>query len=90
MVNNLTSKLGSKFAIKQNGGAGEEVFSFPDPEVIASVNKKFLRDKIRAGYRSPYLLEFARRVESGNLNFETWKDKKLTTNKLFDRASEIK
>jgi 3-methyladenine DNA glycosylase/8-oxoguanine DNA glycosylase len=49
--------------------------SFPSAAVIAETNEQFLREKIKMGYRSPYLLQFAKDVASGNLNlseFENW------------------
>lgn len=73
MVNNLTSKLGKKFSVKQKDGNHLDVYSFPTPRAIASVNEKYLRREIRAGYRAPYLLELANRIESGGLNLESWK-----------------
>ena len=46
--------------------------SFPTASVMAEKNEKFYRDKIRAGYRAPYLLELAQRVASGELDVESW------------------
>jgi len=48
--------------------------TFPSPEAMASVTEKFYRTKIRAGYRSSYLLELARRVSGGDLDIEGWRD----------------
>lgn len=66
------------------------MFIFFRPRAIASVNEKYLRREIRAGYRAPYLLELANRIESGGLNLESWKQQELTTDELFRKVSEIK
>ena len=39
---------------------------------MAEKKEKFYRDKIRAGYRAPYLVELAQRVASGELEVESW------------------
>jgi 3-methyladenine DNA glycosylase/8-oxoguanine DNA glycosylase len=46
--------------------------SFPAASVMAEKNEKFYRDKIRAGYRAPYLKELAQRVVAGDLDVESW------------------
>lgn len=46
--------------------------SFPTAEAMAAKSEKFYRDKIRSGYRAPYLRELAQRVASGELDVESW------------------
>ena len=56
------------------------------PESSTEV-REYIRDKIRAGYRSPYLKELAQRVASGELDVESW----LTTDaSLADLMKQIK
>ena len=74
MVGNLVEKLGKPSAA---GGS-----SFPTPGAMASVDELFYRDEIRAGYRGPYLAELARRVDSGDLDPESWLASTLPTNEL--------
>lgn len=64
MVISLVNELGRE----SNDGRK----SFPTPEVMAQQSEKFYRDKIRSGYRAPYLKELAQRVASGELKVETW------------------
>ncbi|MGQ0760630.1 MAG: DNA-3-methyladenine glycosylase family protein [Acidobacteriota bacterium] len=64
MVKSLVNELGRE----SNDGRK----SFPTPEVMAQQSEKFYRDKIRSGYRAPYLKELAERVASGELKVETW------------------
>ena len=64
MVKSLVNELGRE----SNDGRK----SFPTPEVMAQQSEKFYRDKIRSGYRAPYLKELAQRVASGELKVETW------------------
>ncbi len=76
MVKNLCSKLGGQ--------------TFPQPAAIADCTEKFLRKEIRSGYRSPYILELARRVATGSLQPELWRSSTLPTGELFEEVSSIK
>ena len=61
--------------------------SFPTAEVMAEPSVAFYRDKIRSGYRAPYLKELAQRVASRELNVESW----LTSDApLADLMKEVK
>ena len=66
MVNALVSSLGEP-AI---GGDGQLTNAFPTPPAMAAAPESFYRDVVRAGYRSPYLVELARRVDSGEADLE--------------------
>ena len=66
MVNALVSTLGDP-AI---GGDGPLTNAFPAPSAMAEAPERFFRDVVRAGYRSPYLIELARRVASGSVDLE--------------------
>jgi len=79
MVTNLVESLGEPAT-----GGGR---AFPTAEAMASVDEKFYRDEIRAGYRSPYFLEVAEAVASRKIDPESW----LTTDKpTADLRKEIK
>ena len=67
MVNTLVSSLGEP-AI---GGDGPLTNSFPTPAAMTAAPESFYRDVVRAGYRSPYLIELARRVEAGETDLES-------------------
>ncbi len=82
MVGNLCRTLGSP--------AGEGKFTFPTPKALASSTEKFLRTDVRAGYRSPYLLELSRRVASGELDIEAWRRVQLPPSELYERISSVK
>ena len=64
MVNSLVNELGRE----SNDGRK----SFPTAQVMAQQSEKFYRDRVRSGYRAPYLKELAERVASSELNVETW------------------
>jgi 3-methyladenine DNA glycosylase/8-oxoguanine DNA glycosylase len=64
MVGGLVSELGHE--------SDDGRKSFPTAAAMAEKNEKFYRDKIRAGYRAPYLAELAQRVASGELDVESW------------------
>jgi N-glycosylase/DNA lyase len=82
MVNNLVEKLGKTFDDSNK--------SFPSPEALAGTTDQFIRKHIKAGYRSPFLLEFAKKVASGKLNVERWRSSELTTEALFKELRSIK
>jgi 3-methyladenine DNA glycosylase/8-oxoguanine DNA glycosylase len=82
MVGNLTTKLGTPFGSSKHG--------FPTPEAIADVSESFLRKEIKLGYRSPYVLELARRVAEGKLDLESWRNSPLTTEALYNEALTVK
>lgn len=64
MVTALVSELGTK--------SDDGRKSFPTAEVMAEQSTAFYRDKIRSGYRAPYLKELAQRVALGELKVESW------------------
>lgn len=82
MINNLTTFLGKKFRA--------DAYAFPTPTALAGVSERFVRKNIRAGYRSPYLIEFAERVASGKLDLESWRTSTLTTVELFKEVRSVK
>lgn len=49
-------------------------FAFPTPQQIAGLSLETLSEKIRAGYRAAYLHELAKRIASGELAPESWRD----------------
>jgi N-glycosylase/DNA lyase len=65
MVSRLVEALG------EEGPAGR---AFPSAGAMASRTERFFRDRIRSGYRAPYLLALARAVASGDLDVEAWRD----------------
>ena len=82
MVTNLVQMFGDEF--------DGNVHAFPAPETIARSSERVLRKEVKAGYRSPYLLELAERVASGKLNLETWKTSPLSTGELFKEMHSVK
>ena len=45
---------------------------FPTPEAMADQSVAFYKDRVRAGYRSPSMREFAQLVAKGSVEPETW------------------
>jgi N-glycosylase/DNA lyase len=73
MVSRLVEELG------EEGPAGR---AFPSPGAVAARSERWLRDRIRAGYRAPYLRALARSVDRGDLDVESWLDPDLPTEDL--------
>lgn len=44
--------------------------TWPSPGQIARAGERFLRDHVRAGYRSPYIVELARRMKTGDIDLD--------------------
>jgi 3-methyladenine DNA glycosylase/8-oxoguanine DNA glycosylase len=44
--------------------------AFPTPRAMAGAPASFYRDRVRAGYRGPYLIELARRITQDGLDLE--------------------
>jgi 3-methyladenine DNA glycosylase/8-oxoguanine DNA glycosylase len=82
MVGNLTTLLGKNF--------GNGISAFPGPASIAGTTEGFLRESVRAGYRSPFILEFATAVADGKLDVEGWRSSPLTTDQLFEQVKTVK
>ena len=82
MVTKLVEKLGEP-AI----GGGH---AFPTAEALASENEKFYREEIKAGYRSPYFVELAKAISSGDLDPESWLTSDLPTPELRKEMKKIK
>jgi N-glycosylase/DNA lyase len=64
--------------------------AFPDPAAIAGTTEAILRRRCKTGYRAPYILEFARRVTSGELDCERWRNSPLTTGALEDEMRSVR
>ena len=82
MVNSLVNELGHE--------SDDGRKSFPTPQVMALKTEKFYRDKIRSGYRAPYLKELAQRVASGELNVESWLHAELPHDQFMKELKGVK
>ena len=82
MVDNLVDKLGTL----ASGG----LKAFPTAEALSRMGEKFYRDEIKAGYRSPYFVEFAEAVASGAVDPESWLNSDLPTAELKKEIKEVK
>ena len=52
---------------------GRQAFLFPNPETVSRMTEEELAP-LRAGYRTPYIINAARKVASGELNLDRLKD----------------
>lgn len=82
MVEGLVNELGEE--------AGDGRKSFPTAVAMAQKTEKFFRDKIRSGYRAPYLKELAHRVASGELDVEGWLSSDLPVAELLKEMKGVK
>jgi N-glycosylase/DNA lyase len=82
MITSLVQLLGRKF--------NDYLRAFPEPAAIAGMSEKVLRNEIKAGYRTPYLLQLADNVASGKLNLEEWRASRATTQELYQQMCTVK
>lgn len=95
MVDNLVGTLGEGSAKPLPSSASEEegraqCRAFPTAEAMASVSESFYRDEIKAGYRSPYLVELAESVAAGKLDPESWLHSCLPAEQLKKEIKKFK
>jgi 3-methyladenine DNA glycosylase/8-oxoguanine DNA glycosylase len=82
MVTGLVNELG------RSSDDGRQ--SFPDAPAMAEPSVAFYRDKIRAGYRAPYLKELAQRVASRELDVESWLTSEAPLPELIKEMKSVK
>jgi 3-methyladenine DNA glycosylase/8-oxoguanine DNA glycosylase len=87
MVENLVMKLGGPEKNNKSEGA---LHAFPDANAIAARNEDYLRNKIKMGYRAPYLLEFSRAVTNNTLDLNQFEDAAIPTDKVYKNLRKIK
>lgn len=64
--------------------------AFPNPHAIAASDEVTLREETRLGYRSPYILNLARDIDSGVLDLESLKAVGLPIEEVRDILLSIK
>ena len=86
----LTEKMVSELVSRLGHESDDGRKSFPTPEAMAQKSEKFFREKIRAGYRAPYLKELAQRIVSGELDVESWLSSELPAAELLKEMKGVK
>ncbi len=84
MVQGLVDGFGESFP----GDAALK--TFPATEKLAGISEKELTANVNLGYRTPYVLELAQRVASGDLDLYGFNDPDLTTDELAKKLQAIK
>ncbi|HLW38544.1 MAG TPA: hypothetical protein VKR99_08965, partial [Candidatus Eremiobacteraceae bacterium] len=66
--------------------------AWPTPGQVARAGEKFLRDNVRAGYRSQYILEIARQQKSGAIDLDALEagSRTLSSTELFSELVRLK
>jgi len=64
--------------------------AFPTAAAIAGSTERVLRRECSTGYRAPYILEFSRRVASGDLDPERWRDLATSEEVLYRDMRTVK
>ena len=82
MVAGLVNELGSE--------SDDGRRTFPTADVMAQQPLRFFRDRIRSGYRAPYLKELAQRIAKGSLDVESWLTSDLPVAELLKEMKSVK
>lgn len=86
----LTEKMVTALVNELGRTADDGRKSFPDAQTMSEQTVAFYRDKIRAGYRAPYLKELAGRVASVELAVEGWLSSEATLTDLIKEMKTVK
>jgi N-glycosylase/DNA lyase len=86
----LTQKMVTSLVNELGTASDDGRKSFPAAEVMARESTAFYRDKIRSGYRAPYLKELAQRVASGELDVESWLSSNASLTDLLKEMKSVK
>lgn len=75
---------------KPDGDAnGAGAYAFPRPEQVAALSADELDAHVRAGYRSGYLHELARRIAEGALDVESWATAAVSADELYEKIKAL-
>ena len=86
----LTEKMVTGLVNELGRASDDGRKSFPDAQTMSEASVAFYRDKIRAGYRAPYLKELAQRVVSGELDVESWLTSEVPLTDLIKDMKRVK
>jgi 3-methyladenine DNA glycosylase/8-oxoguanine DNA glycosylase len=84
MVSEVVNQFGDAYP------ANPELHAFPLPEAIAGVPAEEFSQRVRLGYRAPYIHELARRVADGEIDLESLKNTVMPTPDLKKHLLAIK
>jgi 3-methyladenine DNA glycosylase/8-oxoguanine DNA glycosylase len=82
MTRRLCERLGESFS--------DDLCAFPTAGQLAASSEEFLRAEVKSGYRSPYLVELAKKIVEGELDVEAWKGSPLDSASLKKEVLKIK
>lgn len=86
----LTKGMTRRLCERLGGSFSDDLYAFPTPGQLAASSEEFLRAEVKSGYRSPYLVELARRIVDGELDVEAWKKSPLDSVSLKRKVLGIK
>ena len=86
----LTEKMVTSLVNELGTAADDGRQSFPSAKVMAQQSTAFYRDRVRSGYRAPYLTELAQRVAAGELNVEGWLTSDASLTDLIKEMKSVK
>ncbi len=88
-----TTKSMTRKLVANYGAANPEnpeMRAFPTPQILAEVSEEELMEKVRVGYRAPFILQLAQRVAEGSLDLEVLRISQLPTAELRKEFLAIK
>lgn len=66
--------------------------AWPTPGQVTRAGERYLRNTVRAGYRSPYIVELAQRMKAGDIDLEALEAQapEMTLDELFKALTSVK
>ena len=89
MTANLVAELGEPYCYDA-GGEPDGRCTFPTASALAMSDEMVLRDRVRLGYRAPFVLDLARAVDSGKIDLEPLKTSSDSSAELRRRLMTIR
>ena len=89
MTADLVAELGEPYC-GDTGGEPKGQRAFPTASAMAVSDEVVLRDRVRLGYRAPFVLDLARAVDSGKIDLELLKTSSDSSAELHRRLMTIR
>lgn len=88
MTRSMNRKLTEFYGARHPDDA--TLYAFPKPEILATVTEDELKEKVRVGYRAPFIIDLAKRVAEGSLDLEGLRTSQLPGKELRTEFLKIK
>jgi N-glycosylase/DNA lyase len=85
----LTKRMVAGLVERYGACAPDGSRAFPGPEALAAVSERELRERVRLGYRAPFVAQLARHVAAGRVDPESWEEEPKERDELRREMLEL-